>query len=441
MIYHIAKYADDLFYNINTTAPQKVYPVCASATENPSSTVASYGNINSGGCPFPGTSVKTSFTDSTTPSAKAWNGSNCLKPITDITESGGKISFNFMKNQTVAPAPLNLSGTIKASNLTLSWNRPTNIPVLADTIKEQHWDGRSLQTSLTANSLETWSCGQIYSADSLKQYVGKKWMGVKFMPEDNNATNYAIELYKITSVSGDNVSATQLQSQSISGVRADTWNEFQFTTPITIQSGVTYGVAVKYTTPTGYTLSVDQGPQVRTTGSYNYGAFFGDSSGFALLDNSSFDYNFCVRGTIKLDNPISYNIYYNNTLIGKSDTLAYSVPAASQGTYCVETVNNGIKGTEACINYTTSYAVTTTANNAIRGTVSGAGNYIPGSTCILTANANPGYLFTNWTESGTIYSTQSTDTLLINSNHDFIANFAIDNSRRIMLKKLEAITE
>jgi M6 family metalloprotease-like protein len=429
MIYHIAKYADDIFYNLNTTAPQKVYPVCASATGNPSSIVSSYGNINSGGCPFPGTSVKTSFTDSTTPSAKAWSGSNNLKPITDIAESGGKISFSFMKNQPAAPTPLNLSGTIKESNLTLSWNKPANIPALVDTIKEQHWDGRSLQNTLISNSSETWSCGQVYSADSLKQYVGKKWVGIKFMPEDNKATNYFIELYKITSVSGDNVSATQLQSQAISGVTADAWNEFKFTTPITIQSGINYGVAVKYTTPNGYTLSVDRGPQIRTAGGYNCGAFYGNSPSFTLLDNTSFDYNFCVRGTIALDNPISYNVYYDNTLIGKSDTLAYSVPAASQGTYCIKTVNNGIEGTGACINYTTSYAVTTTANSAERGTVSGAGNYIPGSACVLTANANPGYLFTNWTENGTIYSTQSTDTLLVNSNHDFIANFAIDNSK------------
>ena len=60
-----------------------------------------------------------------------------------------------MKNQIVAPAPLNLSGTVNASDLTLSWNRPANIPVLAYTTKEQHWDGGSLQASLAANSPET----------------------------------------------------------------------------------------------------------------------------------------------------------------------------------------------------------------------------------------------------------------------------------------------
>jgi M6 family metalloprotease-like protein len=431
MIYHIAKYADDLYYDLNVTAPQKVYPVCASATGNPSSTVASYGNINSAGCAFPGTSGKTSFTDTTTPSAKTWNGTNCLKPITDITESNGKISFSFMKNQDVAPAPLNLTGTIKASNLVLSWNKPANIPMLSDTIREQHWDGNSIQSALIAGGTQTWSCGQMYSADSLKQYVGKKWTGVKFLPIDANGSNYSIALYKINAVSNsaNTMSATLIQSQSVSGVTASAWNEFKFTNPVVIQSGINYGIAVKFTSPSGYTLSVDRGPQMRTGNGYNCGAFYGSSPPFSLLDNTAFDYNFSVRGMIKLDSPISYNVYYNNTLTGKSDTLSYSIPSASLGTYCVKTVNNGIEGTGACINYTASYVVTTNANNATRGTVTGAGNYISGSNCILTAKANQGYIFTNWTENGNVVSILPTDTITVNANHDFIANFAIDSNQ------------
>jgi len=431
MIYHIAKYADDLFYNLNITAPQKVYPVCASASTDPSSTVASYGTINSGGCPFPGTSGKTSFTDSTTPSAKAWSGSNNLKPITDITESNGTISFSFMKNQAVAPSPLNLTGKVTGSNLVLSWNKPTNMPVLSDSIKEQHWDGSSQDGSLYTNSQTTWSCGQMYSVDSLKQYVGKKWTGVKFMPTDGNASNYYIELYKINSVStsSNTMSATLLQSQAISGVTADSWNEFTFTSPVTIQSGINYGVAVKYTSSSGYTPSVDRGPQIRTASGFNCGAFYGTSPSFSLLDNSSLDYNFNVRGLINIGNPISYNVYYNNTLIGTSDTLSYSVPSASLGTYCIQTVNSGITGAEACLDYEASYTIATTANPSAGGTVSGAGNYASGSNCVLKATANSGYTFVNWTENGTIFSTLSTDTFTVSSAHNLLANFAIDDSK------------
>ena len=83
--------------NINITHPQKLYPVCASSTYSvPASAPESYGNINSAGCPFPGSSNKTSFTDDSTPAMKSWAGANTGKPITNITHSNRLISFDFM---------------------------------------------------------------------------------------------------------------------------------------------------------------------------------------------------------------------------------------------------------------------------------------------------------------------------------------------------------
>jgi len=82
---------------INTTHPQRMYPVCASATvAMPNSTPSSYGNINSGGCPFPGSSNQDSFTDDTTPSMKSWANTNTGKPITKIIQMNGRINFYFM---------------------------------------------------------------------------------------------------------------------------------------------------------------------------------------------------------------------------------------------------------------------------------------------------------------------------------------------------------
>jgi M6 family metalloprotease-like protein len=44
--------------------------------------------------PFPGTANNTSFTDTTTPSAQAWDGANTGVPITNIAENAGVISFD-----------------------------------------------------------------------------------------------------------------------------------------------------------------------------------------------------------------------------------------------------------------------------------------------------------------------------------------------------------
>ncbi|MDR1783810.1 MAG: M6 family metalloprotease domain-containing protein [Dysgonamonadaceae bacterium] len=111
LIYRVSITDDDIYDNkVNNTHPQKVYPVCASATVDiPNSSKESYGNIDDAGCPFPGSTGKTEFTDNTTPSAKAWNGSNTVKPITDITESGDKIAFKFMLGTGVSFSPENFS--------------------------------------------------------------------------------------------------------------------------------------------------------------------------------------------------------------------------------------------------------------------------------------------------------------------------------------------
>ncbi len=93
LIYHVHK--DIGNRNINITHPQKMYPVCASATSNPSSTPSSYGSINSSGCPFPGSGNKTSFTDATTPNSRSWAGNKTNKSLINIKESGGKITFDF----------------------------------------------------------------------------------------------------------------------------------------------------------------------------------------------------------------------------------------------------------------------------------------------------------------------------------------------------------
>jgi len=118
--------------NINATYPQKFYPVCANATTNPGSTASTYGTINGGGCPFPGTGAKTSFTDATTPNMKSWAGANTAKPITSIVENttAKTITFSFMGGSVTPTAPTattvaasgisttgaTLNGTVNANN-------------------------------------------------------------------------------------------------------------------------------------------------------------------------------------------------------------------------------------------------------------------------------------------------------------------------------------
>ena len=72
-----------------------------------------------------------------------------------------------------------------------------------------------------------------------------------------------------------------------------------------------------------------------------------------------------------------------------------------------------------------SYNVTATANPTEGGSVSGAGTYNQGSTATLTAIANSGYAFTNWTSNGTQVSTDNPYSFMVTGDADFVANFTV----------------
>ena len=82
---------------VNARHPQQLYPVCATASiAQPNADPKSYGTINSGACPFPGTTNNRYFTDATIPMSFSWTtGAGIQSPVTDITETAGEISFGY----------------------------------------------------------------------------------------------------------------------------------------------------------------------------------------------------------------------------------------------------------------------------------------------------------------------------------------------------------
>jgi len=68
-------------------------------------------------------------------------------------------------------------------------------------------------------------------------------------------------------------------------------------------------------------------------------------------------------------------------------------------------------------------SVTTSSNPTAGGTTTGDGSYAPNSSVTVTATANTGYTFSNWTESGNIVSSNSSYTFTITANRNLVANF------------------
>ena len=78
-----------------------------------------------------------------------------------------------------------------------------------------------------------------------------------------------------------------------------------------------------------------------------------------------------------------------------------------------------------------TYEVTVSANPDGYGTVTGEGTYIEGEICTITATATSGHIFVNWTENGNIVSEDAEYSFVVTENHDFVANFDLDNVNEI----------
>ena len=100
---------------------------------------------------------------------------------------------------------------------------------------------------------------------------------------------------------------------------------------------------------------------------------------------------------------------------GSTGTATLTVFGYNKITY-IATINITSGGT-------TQYNVTVSANPTNGGTVTGGGTYNQGQSCTVTATANSGYTFTNWTENGMVVSSNANYTFTVNSNRNLVANF------------------
>ena len=71
----------------------------------------------------------------------------------------------------------------------------------------------------------------------------------------------------------------------------------------------------------------------------------------------------------------------------------------------------------------TNYTVATSSNPVAGGTTTGGGTYVSAASVTVTATANNGYTFINWTENGNVVSTNASYTFNISANRNLVANF------------------
>jgi len=126
------------------------------------------------------------------------------------------------------------------------------------------------------------------------------------------------------------------------------------------------------------------------------------------------------------------SIYATNIDPGKI-TLDYGVFYALKTSTCTLYVPTGSKTLYAAASqwkaFTTIvekplYLISASANTSVGGSIFGATNYIDGALCTLTATPKTGYVFTHWTENGTVVSTNSSYTFTVSAARSLVANFS-----------------
>ena len=71
----------------------------------------------------------------------------------------------------------------------------------------------------------------------------------------------------------------------------------------------------------------------------------------------------------------------------------------------------------------TNYTVTVSSEPSYAGSATGGGIFASGQPCLVSAIANEGYCFYNWTENGEVVSTDATYSFMVTDNRNLVAHF------------------
>ena len=205
---------------------------------------------------------------------------------------------------------------------------------------------------------------------------------------------------------------------------------------ITGAGDYTYGqnVTLNAVANTGYTFVnwTENGTEVSTNAEYS----------FTVNSNRNLVANFQINTyTITVTaNPAEYGTVNGGGNYTHGQTVTLNAIANTNYSFVNWTENGSIVSTDAEYSFTATenrtlvanfatitYTITASANPTEGGTVNGSGNYASGQTVNLNAVANTGYNFTNWTENGSVVSTNAVYSFTATANRTLIANFELAN--------------
>ncbi len=192
------------------------------------------------------------------------------------------------------------------------------------------------------------------------------------------------------------------------------------------KNGTIIGGATTYlynvTQAGSYTVSITLGPNNAVSDPMVVTVNSNPTASINLPGTTEIPYGGSITLNAVTGNGYTYQWYKDDVLI--SGETASSYDATTAGSYTVE-VYNGCYAVSSPVVLTEqlTYGVATSASPIAGGTTTGAGTYGNGTSVSVTATANNGYTFNNWTENGNAVSNNVTYTFTLSAPVSLVANF------------------
>ena len=222
--------------------------------------------------------------------------------------------------------------------------------------------------------------------------------------------NYSLNSYQIT--------ATANPAEGGTIVGADT---YYYGSTCTLTATANYGYTFTSWTKNGTVLS--------TNPTYS----------FTVLENANYVANFTLNMyviTVSADPAEGGMVVGGSAFLYGENCTVFATPNAGY-TFVNWTIGETVVSTAATYAFSVTqdanlvahfshdqYSITVSVDPEVGGTATGGGNFTYGETCTLTATANTGYSFVNWTKNGTAVSTNANYSFTVTDSGDYVAHFS-----------------
>lgn len=154
----------------------------------------------------------------------------------------------------------------------------------------------------------------------------------------------------------------------------------------------------------------------------------GETAAGVAGSTQMYDYDVTLPTSFQANAGVGYWIQIEASQYGYPLTWGHATGAGGNNAHYRKAGNSYYSGTgdlavTLSADLPTNYAISASPSSAIGGTVAGAGTYAFDAVVNLTATANPGHAFVNWTEAGVIVGSSAVYTFPAVENRTLVANF------------------